>query len=249
MPAGSSSSVDQSGGPMFSAKPLSRRSLIAMAGAAGAGLLITGCTGSSKSQVDASTAIEILDRQHGILYRAISILEEIRGGMDARMDLPPEIIQGTVEVVRLFVVEHHQKLEEKYIFPAFDAANKMSGLVGVLREQHAAGSQVTDILKQLSAGFSAKDLEKRRTMGSAIHHFSRMYRAHSNREDTMLFPIIRQVVAPKAYGELNSVFEKADADILGKNGFDELIQKLTNYENILGIGDLAAFTPRMDELS
>jgi hemerythrin-like domain-containing protein len=152
-------------------------------------------------------------------------------------------------VVRQFVVDHHQKLEERYIFPAFDAANKMSGLVGVLREQHAAGSQLAEILKQLAAGFSTKDIEKRRTMGSAIHHFSRMYRAHSDREDTMLFPLIHQVVTPKANGELNSVFQKADGEVLGKNGFDEIIQKLANYENVLGIGDLAAFTPRMDELS
>ena len=234
---------------MFPTKPLSRRRLLGMAGAAGAGLLITGCTGSNKPSAATATAIEILDRHHGLLYRAISILEEVRGGMDARMDLPPEIIQGTVELVRRFVVDHHQKLEEKYIFPAFDAANKMSGFIGVLREQHAAGAQVTDLLKQLAAGFSAKDLEKRRTMGIAIHQFSRMYRAHSNREDTMLCPLIYQVVTPKRYGELNVAFEKEDGEALGKNGFEELIQKLANYENMLGIGDLAAFTPRMEELN
>jgi hemerythrin-like domain-containing protein len=234
---------------MFGTKPLSRRSLIVMAGAAGAGLFITGCTGSSKSHAPTATAVEILDRDHGILCRTICILEEARGGMDARMDLPPEIIQGTVELIGRFVVMHHQKLEEKYIFPVFDAANKMSGLVGVLREQHAAGAQLTDTLRQLASGFSAKDLEKRRTLDSAIHQFSRMYRAHSNREDTMLFPLVRQVVTPQAYADLNSAFEKEDGEALGKNGFDEIIQKLSNYENMLGIGDLAAFTPRTDDLN
>jgi hemerythrin-like domain-containing protein len=234
---------------MFPIKPLSRRSLFVMAGAAGAGLLITGCTESSKSRGETATAIEILDRHHGILYRIVSILEEVRGGMDAHMDLSPEIVQGTVELARRFVVDHHQRLEEKYVFPVFDAANKMGGLVGVLREQHAVGAQLTDLLKQLAAGFSAKDLEKRRTLGSAIHQFSRMYRAHSNREDTMLFPLLRQVVTPKAYGELNSAFEKEENEILGKNGLDEMNLKLSNYENMLGIGDLAAFTPRMDELN
>ncbi|MFZ2445405.1 MAG: hemerythrin domain-containing protein [Syntrophobacteraceae bacterium] len=231
---------------MFFLKPISRRKFISLAGAAGAGLVLTGCPGANKGET--GTAIELLDRQHGILRRAVSILEEVKGGMDARMDLPPEIIQGTVEVVRRLVVDYHQKMEEKYIYPPFDTAKKMGGLVGVLREQHEAGAQLTEILGRLAAGFSARDLEKRRTMGSAIHQFARMYRAHADREDTLLFPLLRQVVAPGAFAKLDEAFLKDDGQFMGQNGFDEAVQKLAGLENALGIGDLAAFTPRMEEL-
>jgi len=234
---------------MFSNSPISRRSFIALAGATGAGVL-AGCSSTKPDQPagDAATPIEILARQHGVIYRAVAILEEIRGGMDARMDLPPEIIGGTVEIARLFVINHHQQMEEKHIYPVFDAAGKMSGLVGVLREQHAAGSRLTDILKGLCDGFSAKDLEKRRTMGSAVHLFSRMYRAHAEWEDTALFPLLRRMMPAKSYAEMSSVFQKAEIEFLGQNGFDETIRKLTSYENILGIGDLASFTPHPEEL-
>ena len=58
------------------------------------------------------------------------------------MDLPPEIIGGTVEIVRLFVIDHHQQMEEKHIYPVFDAAGKMSGLIGVLREAARGGVSV-----------------------------------------------------------------------------------------------------------
>ena len=109
--------------------PLSRRGFIALAGAAGAGVL-TACSQTSQAPSDTGTAIEILDRQHGVLYRAVAILEEIRGGMDARMDLPPEIIGGTVEIVRLFIVGHHHENGKNGIYPVFDAANKMGGLIG-----------------------------------------------------------------------------------------------------------------------
>ncbi len=233
---------------MFSRKPLSRRSFIALAGATGAGVL-AGCSKSGQSEGDAETAIEIMARQHGVLCRAVAVLEEIRGGMDARMDLPPETIGGTVEIVRLFIVGHHQQMEEKFIYPVFDAAGKMSALVGVLREQHAAASQLIGILKGLYAEFSARDLEKRRTLGSALHHFCRMYRAHADREDTALFPLLHRTMPLKAYAELSSAFRKAESDFTGQNGFEETIRKLTDYENILGIGDLATFTPRIEELS
>lgn len=234
---------------MSSSKPLSRRAFITIAGAAGAGLLNTACSGPDQSAGQTATAVELLDRHHGLLHRAVAILEEIRGGMDARMDLPPEIIQGTVEVIRRYVIDYHQKMEEKHLFPPIEAAKKMGGMVGVLREQHAAGAQLAAILKGIAAGFSAKDLEKRRTMGNAIHQFSRMCRAHADRESTVLFPLLYQVLAPKACAKINSAFRKDEMEILGQNGFDAAIQTLVNYENTLGIGDLAAFTPSADELS
>ena len=67
---------------MFSKNPLSRRSFMALTGATGAGVL-AGCSKPGQPPGDAETAIEILARQHGVIYRAVAILEEIKGGMDA----------------------------------------------------------------------------------------------------------------------------------------------------------------------
>lgn len=233
---------------MFSENPFSRRSFIALACATGAGVLAA-CSGPGHPPQDASTAIEILACQHGVICRAVAILEEIKGGMDALMDLPPEIIGGTAEIVRLFVINHHQQMEEKHIYPVFYEAGKMSGLIGALRKQHAAGSRLIDIILGLSSGFSAKDMEKRRRMGSAIHLFSRMYRAHAAMEDTAVFPLLRRMMTPKAYAELSSGLVRDEAGFQGQNGFDETIRKLTDYENILGIADLASSTPNIDDLS
>jgi len=226
----------------------SRRSFMILAAAAGAGALAA-CSKSDQSPDNAGTAIEILSRQHGVLRRAVAVLEEAKGGLDARMDLPPDIIAGTVEMMRLFIIGFHQQLEERRIYSVFDTADKMSGLIGVLREQHAAGSKLAEILSRLCSGFSAKDLEKRRTMGSTIHQFCRMYRAHVDREDTVLFPLVRRSMSPKAYLELSASFVKAETEFLGQNGFEETIRKLSGYENILGIGDLASFTPHEEELT
>jgi len=233
---------------MTSKIPFSRRNFLTLAGVAGAGFAASACTGPNKPRDENGTAIELLDRQHGMLRRAIFILEEIRGGMDARMDLPPEITQGTVELISRLMIEYHQKLEEKYIYPAFDTAKKMGGLVGILREQHDAGTQLTGILKQLAAGFPTKDHEKRRTIGGVIHQFSRMYRAHADREDTVLLPVLRQVVTPVAYREMSRAFEDEEKQAFGQNGLEELTRKLMGFEEALGLGDLAAFTPRVEDL-
>lgn len=233
---------------MIPKNPLSRRNFMSLAGATGA-VVMAGCSKPDQPKTDIITPVEILARHHGAIYRAVAVLEEIRGGMNARMDLPPEMIGGTVEIIRTFVMDIHQQMEEKYIFPVFDAQGKMSGLVGVLREQHAAGARLIEILRGLCDGFSAKDLEKRRTMASAIHLLSRMCRAHAEWEDTALFPLLRSIVPPKSFAELSSVLYRTESELLGQNGFDEIIRKLNGYENILGIGDLASYTPRAEDLS
>ncbi len=227
---------------------ISRRKFILLSGAAGTYLAASGCSKNGNARVEIPTAVEIMERQHGILRRALFILDEVKGGMDARMELPPEIIQGTVDVLRRTLVECHQKIEDESIFPLFESAKKMNGLVGVLREQHAAGVQVIGIIGQFAADFSVKDIEKRRTMQNALHHFSRMYRAHSDREDTQIFPVLRQIVPPADFAKLNEAVQKQDLQILGPNGYDEAMSRLEGFENALGMGDLAAFTPHMDQL-
>jgi len=226
---------------------LSRREFIVVAGTAGAGALAA-CSRAEKPMAVVDNPVEVLARQHAVVYRADGILEEIRGGIDARMDLSPELLGGTVELIRPFVAEHNQ-LEEKHIYPVFEAAGKMSGLLGVLREQHAAESRLIEIMRELYAGFSSKDLEKRRTMGYAIHLFTRLNRAHSEREDTVLVPLMRRIMTPNSYAELGSTLLRAETEWLGQNGFDETVGKLADFENALGIGDLASFTPGNDDLN
>ena len=64
----------------------------------------------------------------------------------------------------------------------------MSALVGVLWEQDAAGSQLIGILKGRHQ-FSSMYLETPHD-GKRHHQFSPMYRAHADREDMVLFPLL-----------------------------------------------------------
>src|SRR5271157_6084428 len=100
---------------MDTQNPLSRRNFISFAAATGAAVM-AGCSKPDQPRGDSTTPLEVMARHHGVTCRAIAILEEIRGGMDARMDLPPETIIGTVEIIRTFVMDYHQQMEEKYIF-------------------------------------------------------------------------------------------------------------------------------------
>ena len=239
---------------MYSKNLLSRRNFLILAGAAGAGLA-EGCSksGSAPETVRSvdypGSAIELLERQHGVTRRALAVMNKIKDAINAQMDIPPETIGGVVEIVTSFMINCHQLMEEKFVFPAFGPSPKTADLIAVLRQQHAATLKLTDILKPLCANFSPKDQEVRRKTANMLHLMARMSQAHASWEDTALYPLLHSVIPAKAYEQLTFDLQGAETQFLGQRGFDETLQKIAGYEKSLGIGDLASFTPKPEELS
>ncbi|MDR3568748.1 MAG: hemerythrin domain-containing protein [Syntrophobacteraceae bacterium] len=239
---------------MYSKNPLSRRNFLILAGAAGAGLA-QGCSKSASKPESvrpveyAGAAIELLERQHGVTRRALAVMSKIKDGINAQTDIQPETVRGAVEIVGSFMIDCHQLMEEKFVFPVFAASPNTSELIAVLRQQHAAAFRLIEILKPLSANFSPKDRENQRKTANMLHLLARMSQAHASWEDTALFPLLHSVVPATSYDRLSSDLQGAETEFLGQNGFDETLQTIARYENSLGIGNLASFTPQPEDLS
>ena len=88
---------------------------------------------------------EDLMREHGVLKRVLLIYSEALRRLDAKEDLPPEALADAAGIIRHFVEDYHEKLEEDFLFPRFEKANRLVDLVKVLRTQHQAGRRVTDV--------------------------------------------------------------------------------------------------------
>lgn len=78
-------------------------------------------------------AAEDLMREHGVLNRILLIYEEGLRRLRAKEDVPPDVFHKPATLVRVFVEDYHEKLEEKFIFPEFEKAKKLVDLVKVLR--------------------------------------------------------------------------------------------------------------------
>jgi hypothetical protein len=76
-----------------------------------------------------------------------------------------------------------------------------------------------------------------------LHDFNRMYRPHEAREDTVLFPALRNLMSEKDYHSLGEDFEKREQALFGKDGFEAVVAKVESIEIQLGINDLWQFTP------
>jgi hemerythrin-like domain-containing protein len=190
------------------------------------------------------SATEDLMREHGVLNRILLIYEEGLRRLRAKQDISPEVFHHTATLVRAFVEDYHEKLEENFIFPEFERRKKLVDLVGVLRQQHEAGRKVTDAVLRGAVADRFRKADVQRELIQACEAFIRLYRPHEAREDTVLFPTLHKIVPAEKIDELGDKFEEEENRLFGDEGFEKTVDQVAAIEKQLGLYDLAQFTPK-----
>ena len=166
-------------------------------------------------------AAEDLMREHGVLNRVLLIYEAGLRRIHMKQEIPPEVFRTTATLVRKFVEDYHEQLEEKFIFPAFEKAQKLDDLVKVLKKQHEAGRQLTAVILREAADDRFKKDEGRKAVVAACEAFIRMYRPHEAREDTVLFPDPAQGSLREADQGLGRAVREGGGQTLRRGGVRE----------------------------
>jgi hemerythrin-like domain-containing protein len=199
--------------------------------------------GEDKPEEDVG-ATEDLMREHGVLNRILLIYEEGLRRLREKEDVSPDVFHKPAMLVRKFVEDYHEKLEENFIFPEFEKQKKLVDLVKILRQQHEAGRKVTDVILRHADKDQFRKEDSRREIVRSCHAFIRMYRPHEARENTVLFPALHRLLSPKRLKELGEKFEKEEDRLFGEEGFEKTVEQVAAIEKQLGIYDLSQFTPK-----
>lgn len=189
-------------------------------------------------------ATEDLMREHGVLNRILLIYEEGLRRLRAKEEVSPDAFHKPALLVRKFVEDYHERLEENFIFPEFEKKKKQVDLVKVLREQHQAGRKVTDVILRNAVPDQFRKEDARKELVASCRAFIRMYRPHEAREDTVLFPALHTVLTAKQIKNLGEQFEKEEDKLFGEEGFEKTVDQVAAIEKQLGIYDLSQFTPK-----
>jgi hemerythrin-like domain-containing protein len=234
-----------------------RRALLSGAGLAAGGLLLAGCaqvkvrSGGPEPGLKVPvteeaevTPVEDLMREHGLLRRVTLIYAEVIRRLETATEVPVAALVEAAGIIRSFVQDYHEKLEEDFLFPRFRKADMLVDLVDVLLAQHKAGRAVTDATLRLANAESLKKPDDRWALVKSLNQFIRMYNPHAAREDTVLFPAVHEVFWAKEYDKLGDVFEDKEQKLFGKEGFEKMVARVADIEKTLGISDLAQFTPK-----
>ncbi len=186
---------------------------------------------------------ESLMRWHGLLHRILLIYEEVQSRMNVGRDFPPETLITTATMVRRFVENYHNDMEQGHLFPRFEKADKLVKLVRLLWEQHSAGRLLTGYIMNNVAPSTLEDPEKKKLLTHRIELFVRMYRAHAAFEDTVLFPAYQSVVSEQEFINTGKQMERRAQALFGSDGFNEAVEAIAEQEKNLSIYDLSQFTP------
>jgi len=237
----------------MSDRRLNRRHFLQHSSVAGAGLLIPAFALASsqkeaagkKDDAENISPAEDLMREHGVLNRVLLIYDYHLHLLGAKQPFDGSVLATAADIIRHFVEEYHEKLEEDFLFPRFRKAGKLVNLVDTLIVQHKAGRTLTAQIRELSSVATLKYVSDTEKLADALRAFLRMYRPHEAREDTVLFPAFRSVVSPHEYDALGEEFEKKEDELFGDEGFFKVVDQVADLEKKVGIYDLAQFTPNV----
>lgn len=187
--------------------------------------------------------LEDLMREHGVLNRSLLIYEEFihRFYQDEPFDMT--LVAQTATLIKNFIEEYHEHLEEQYVFPIFKKAKKHEALVNTLIEQHNAGRKITNKILELTSRKNSETKKNKKQIIILMKKFIRMYSVHAAREETVLFPALHALITPQEYEKLGDTFEDIEREKFGAHGFEDMVATVANIEKKLGIYDLSQFTP------
>jgi hemerythrin-like domain-containing protein len=193
------------------------------------------------------SANEDLMREHGVLNRLLLIYQEIASRIDAKKELPKDILMRSAKLVRNFLENYHEKIEEEFIFPRFEKAQQMLDLVAILKDQHNVGRKLTDYILVHADDVVNLDEGKRKLLSEYLKYYVRMFRPHEAREDTILFPAFHKLITEEEYDKLGDRFEQIEQQHFGEDGFEKAVEQVAEIEKQLGIYNLSQFTPELSQ--
>ncbi len=190
--------------------PSSRRNFLQRCSIASVGLLIPALVlansqkpaepkaDKAKHTEDISPTEDLM-REHGVLNRVLLIYDHHLHMLTTKQTFDGAVLVSAADVIRHFVEDYHEKLEEDFLFPRFRKAGKLVNLVDTLLAQHKAGRTLTAQIRELAGVATLKYVSDTDKLADALRAFLRMYRPHEAREDTVLFPAFRSIVSPHEY--------------------------------------------------
>ena len=189
------------------------------------------------------TPPEDLMREHGVLKRVLLIYREGIQRLHAADQAPAQALNASAAIIRRFIEDYHEHLEEQFVFPKLEQAGRLRDLTAILRTQHQRGRTLTDRVLAATSSAAVPEQPARDALERDMAAFIRMYEPHEAREDTVVFPALREVMPAKEFRDLAETFEDEEHRRFGPTGFQSVVDKVADIEKSLGIYELSQFTP------
>lgn len=160
-----------------------------------------------------------LMNEHSLLERIILALEYIK---EHNYNNSYNKIIKLIKIVKEFIEDFHEKMEEEFIFPVFNNT-KYESMTKKLTDEHIKSRLMTsEIIK--------KSQEKDNSVWENINQFIKLYRMHANLENLLLFRKFRKIYDYKKYIEISEILDKKEDEKFGKGALDKFYKEIIIIE-------------------
>ena len=171
---------------------------------------------------------EDLMNEHGLLNRILIIFDNYLILSNSKKSDKVKYIADAIKIIKEFIEDFHEKMEEKYIFPCFNNT-KFEDVTKILIQQHIDSRTITSNILELCS------LNKIKELDNEIKLFIKMYRTHSAREDTLIFRKLRKFITEEEMIKISKIMDEKEDEIFGEKAYDGILQKIIIIEQEFGL--------------
>jgi len=178
------------------------------------------------------TPTHVLKAEHEGILIMLGIFEKIRGILTSSAPLPAQHIDEILEFFKEFIDACHHGKEEKFLFPAIEAAGipREGGPIGVMLAEHEAGRKLVRRMRDISGKFPGESATARGEFAETAGQYIDLLRSHIQKENTVLFPMADKALAKAEQDRMVVQFDRLEREEIGEGrheSFHRLIDTLS----------------------
>lgn len=167
------------------------------------------------------TSTDILRHEHELIEHVLDGLDEVARRLEAGRTVPLLLLDAAADFLGAFVDGCHQAKEDEVLFPRLARLSPpTSGPVVPLESEHREATGRLDALRAVVR--RGTDVAKGE-LARALREYVAFLRAHFEREDTMLFPLIDRL-SPEVDERIAEGFAGVDGRTMGHDARAALLE-------------------------
>ena len=172
-------------------------------------------------------AIQIIQEEHGKLWRVATTVNIVADEIDAGSALTPDFFNAVFDYIEGFVDQSHHPKEDDYLFRLVrQRSNRADELLTLLEAEHQSGPAT---LKALRASLGRARQGAASEFTQALRDYTQGLKKHIRTEERELIPLAKEVLTVDDWNEINTAFLDNKDPLFGdqaKAEFRELYHRI-----------------------
>lgn len=164
-------------------------------------------------------AIQIIQEEHGKLWRVVTTIDIVAGELDAGSTLAPDFFHAVFDYIEGFVDQSHHPKEDDYLFRLVrQRTTRADALLSLLDAEHRNGPAA---LKALRASLVRARQGACSEFTQALRDYTQGLKKHIRTEERDLLPLAREVLTADDWTEINKAFLDNQDPLFGEHAKEE----------------------------